>query len=98
MPGRRRTPAQAERMRQIVELRRRRVPVSEIAAQLGITPGRVSQIYSDALRELPAASVAEHRAEETALADDAVRALLGIAGSDKASPRTRVEAWSSIRS
>jgi predicted transcriptional regulator len=97
MPGRRRTADSAERARLIVDLRRRRVPLSEIADQLGITPARVSQIYTQTLREIPAQSVAEHRAEEVQLADDAAAALMVIARDDGISPRTRVEAWNSLR-
>jgi hypothetical protein len=97
MPGRRRTAEQAERIRQIIELRRQRVPVHEIAERFGVTPGRISQLYGQALREIPAASVEMHRAEEIALADDATRALLQLAGDDDVTPRTRIEAWTSAR-
>lgn len=97
MPGRRRTIEQADRIKRIVELRRQRVPVHEIADMLGVTPGRISQLYSQALRDIPAPAVAEHRAEEIALADDATRSLLLLAGDRDVSPRTRIEAWSSAR-
>lgn len=97
MPGRRRTLEQAERVKLIVELRRKRVPIQEIADMLGVTPGRISQLYSQALRDIPAPAVAEHRAEEIALSDDATRALLVLAADRDVSPRTRIEAWTSAR-
>ena len=87
----------AERMAEIVRLRRARVPQAEIARQLGISQQRVSQLYQRALREIPAGNLAEYRAEELDLIDTATRGLLRLAHDPAVSPRTRVEAWSVLR-
>lgn len=92
-----RRPETAERMAEIVRLRRARVPQSAIAEQLGISQQRVSQLYQRALREIPAGNVAEYRAEELDLIDAATRGLLRLAHDPVVSPRTRVEAWSVLR-
>ena len=60
----RRTPESAERMRQIVAMRRARMTQDAIAQKLGISQQRVSQLYRRALAEVPAADVEQHRAEE----------------------------------
>lgn len=92
------TPAQAERMAEVVELRRRRLTQADIARRLGVTQQRVSQIYSQALTLVVAQQVDEHRAEELTLIDDAIADLLPIARDPEAtSQRTRVEAWTAIR-
>jgi hypothetical protein len=94
--GRQRTQESRERAAAIVELRRQRVAVIDIAAQFSISPSRVSQIYMQTLREIPAMAVAELRAEDAVLIDDAINDLLEIAR-DHTRPRTAVEAWTSIR-
>ena len=97
MPARiRRTPAAAERLADVVALRRQRLTQADIARQLGISQQRVSQLYAQALAEVPAAQVAEHRAEELMLIDDAIADLLPIAR-DHTRPRSAVEAWNAIR-
>ncbi|MGH3408116.1 MAG: sigma factor-like helix-turn-helix DNA-binding protein [Streptosporangiaceae bacterium] len=93
----RRTPEQAERLRQIVQMRRAHFGQDQIAAKLGISQQRVSQLYKQALTEVPAQDIEEHRAEELILIDDAIRNLLRIAMDLSTSPRTRVEAWNAIR-
>lgn|ERR1035437_3947658 len=92
----RRTPAAAERLADVVALRRQRLTQADIARQLGISQQRVSQLYAQALAEVPAAQVAEHRAEELMLIDDAIADLLPIAR-DHTRPRSAVEAWNAIR-
>ena len=87
----------AERRARVIEMRRNRMPFDEIGAALGISKQGAWNIYQTALREIPAASIALHRAEETALADEAIRDLLLIARDHRKSPRTSVEAWNSIR-
>lgn len=97
MPARRQlTPAQAERLAEVVSLRRQRLTQDEIARRLGISQQRVSQLYSQALAAFPAQQVDEHRAEELLLIDDAISDLLPVAR-DHDRPRTAVEAWSAIR-
>ena len=95
--GRRLTPESAERMTEIVALRRQRMTQDAIARKLGISQQRVSQLYQRALAEIPAYQVDEHRAEELLLIDDAISALLVIARDYDTSARTAVEAWTSIR-
>jgi len=89
-------PESAERMAQIVAMRRQRMTQDAIARKLGISQQRVSQLYSQALAMIPAQQVDEHRIEELTLIDDAIADLLDMAH-DHDRPRTAVEAWNSIR-
>lgn len=91
------TPAQVERLAQIVALRRQRVTQDEIARRLGISQPRVSQLYSKALAMIASPHVEECRAEELALVEDALSDLLRVVRSEGISARTRVEAWNSAR-
>lgn len=95
-PGDNRPIDAAERRTQVVALRRRRLTFAEIGTEMGFTAQRAHQLYTEALKEIPAHEVEQHRAEELALIDDAVKELLVIAG-NRAQPRTAVEAWNSIR-
>ncbi len=81
----------------VLQLRRRRIPIDDIAKHLGVTRQRAWEIYREALAATPVTQHAENLAEEIALADDAVRDLLAIARSHDRSARTSVEAWNSIR-
>jgi hypothetical protein len=93
VPGRR---AQAREVRtRVVALRRDRLTFDQIGAALGVTKQRAYQLYREVLAEIPAAEVAEHRAEELLLIDDAIADLLPIAR-DHVRPRTSVEAWRAI--
>lgn len=87
---------QAERLAQVVALRRRRLTQDEIARRMGISQQRVSQLYRQALAEIPASQIEEHRAEELMLIDDAIADLMPIAR-DHDRPRSAVEAWNAIR-
>ena len=103
MPGRstKGSPARvdaAERRAQVAQMRRARLPFAEIGRRIGVSEQRAWQIYQEAIAAIPAAAVNQHRAEELVLVDDATRALLGIAADKSVTPRTRVEAWNSIRS
>ncbi len=91
------TPETAERMQRIMDMRRARIPFAKIAVDLGISRQRAGQLYQRALREIPAGSVAEYRAEELDLIDTASRSLMRIAADPATSPRTKVEAWSVLR-
>lgn len=86
----------AEQRARVVELRRKRLTFAAIGAECGFTAQRAHQIYSDALREIPALDVQLHREEELTLIDDAISNLWPIATNAK-QPRTAVEAWNSIR-
>lgn len=70
--------------------------MAEIGKRMGISRQRAQQLYAQALAEIPAAQVEEHRVEELMLIDDAISDLLGLAR-DHDRPRTAVEAWNSIR-
>lgn len=63
----------------------------------GMSRRRARQIYDEALNEVTATQVTEHRHEEGELVDLAVRGLLRIAEDPDVSPSTRVESWSGIR-
>jgi hypothetical protein len=92
-----RTVEAAERTARIVELRRQRLTWREIADVVGVTMKRCQVLYRQSLAEIPAHHVDEHRAEELLLVDDATADLMLIARDVKVSPRTRIEAWSTIR-
>jgi hypothetical protein len=96
IPTNQRTAEQAERRAQVVGLRRQRLSMAEIGKRMGISRQRAQQLYAQALAEIPAAQVEEHRAEELMLIDDAISDLLDLAR-DHDRPRTAVEAWNSIR-
>lgn len=97
MPARiRRGPAQAARLAEVVTLRRQRLTQADIAVRLGISQQRVSQLYAQALAEIPAAQLHEHRAEELTLIDDAIADLMPIAR-DHGQARPAIEAWNAIR-
>jgi hypothetical protein len=68
----------AELRARIVELRRRRLTFREIAAAVGRSPSTVHEHYEAVLKEIPAASVAAHRAEMLDQLDEAERAVLGV--------------------
>lgn len=87
----------AARDARIVELRRHRLSWNEIAEAVGAPTHVVRRRYSLSLARVPAQSVDEHRAEELVLYDDAVADLMIIARDPAVSARTRVEAWSAIR-
>lgn len=86
----------AERRKQVVAYRRRRMTFAEIGEAMGFSAQRAHKLYTEALAEVPASEVNEHRTEELTLIDDAVADLLLIA-QDHRQPRTAVEAWNSIR-
>lgn len=87
----------AETRTRVVQLRRLRLSFEEIGAQLGLSRQMAWKHYQRALADLPAPHLAEHRAEELTLVDDAIRRLMAIAADQAVSPRTRVEAWTAIR-
>lgn len=99
------TPAGAERRARIVKMRNARMKWREIGEREGIHPSMAARIYREALAEIPAAAIDEHRAEELELIDTAINRLMAIAlnaevydsGSLVVTPRTKVEAWTSIR-
>lgn len=88
----------AEKRARVVQMRRARLSFAEIGRREGVTEQRAWQIYQAALKAIPTPAVNEHRAEELILVDDALRALMTITTDKTISPRTRVEAWNSIRS
>ena len=88
--------ATAERRANVVEMRREKMTWDEIGKALGVSMQRAHQIYLDALRDIPAKQVDQHRAEAAELAATAIDDLLLIAREHN-QPRTSVEAWSSVR-
>ncbi len=86
----------AERRAQVVALRRRRATFEQIGRALGISKERAWKLYQEALAQIPAPHVEEHRAEELMLIDDAISDLLKIARNHER-PVSAVEAWNSIR-
>lgn len=95
--ARRLTPEGAARRARIVQMRRAKLSWREIGDREGISSTMASRIYREALAEVPAHQIDEHRAEELEFYDLAVNRLLTIAMNTAESGRTRVEAWNSIR-
>lgn len=91
-------PVAAARRASIVRMRAERRTFADIGARLGISAQQAHRLYEDQLQREPVQALAEHRAEELALIDAAVRDLLGIATDRTQSARSRIEAWSVIRS
>lgn len=88
----------AEKKARIVELRRQRINWTDIGKAMGLSVPRCRTLYDQALAEIPAQHVDEHRAEELMLVDDATADLMIIAKDENVTPRSRIEAWSIIRS
>lgn len=88
----------AEREAYIVAQRAARVPFRLIAAELGVSLARVSQVHKRAIDRVPVEAVGAMRAQESELCDRAISNLLEIAENERVSPRTRCEAWGQIRS
>jgi len=86
-----------QRTARIVELRRQRMTWAEIAKAVHVDERKCRVDYNRALAEIPAQHVDEHRAEELMLVDDATADLMIIARDEDVLPRTRIEAWSTIR-
>jgi hypothetical protein len=79
----------------IIEQRTKRVPFADIGANLNISPQRVHQIFQAARDRIPAARLADLRAEESELIDRAIAGLLVIAETAK-SDHAKVNAWLAI--
>jgi hypothetical protein len=98
----------AQRLAEVVRLRRGRMSFDEIGKRLDVDRSVASRMYQEALTHHPLTElqVDEHRVEQLELTDLAVRDLMKIAADSRVdkngralvSPRTRVEAWSAIRS
>lgn len=67
-----------ERDAEIMRLRREGVLVADIADRFGISIPRVCQIYSRALKELPAADIEEHRREQGERLDGLMAEAFGV--------------------
>lgn len=100
MPARIAPAEKAARQARVVQMRRARATWDQISMAVGVSGPQCHRIYQEALAKNPltAIQVDEHRLEETELIDAASRSLLGIALDRTVSPRTRVEAWNSVRS
>lgn len=78
----------AFRKARIVEMRKKRIPMTECAAEFGISVQYAYKIYREAISEYPSQMVEEYRREELDLTDTAVRGLLDIANG-KSEERTK---------
>lgn len=98
------------RASEVVRMRREKMTYEDIGNALNppLSPSTVCGIYKEALANHPLTQIQidEHRLEETEFIDVALRNLLKIATSEQldhngrpmVSTRTRVEAWTSMRS
>lgn len=68
----------AEKMRQVVDLRRQRWTYQRIADELGHSKQWVAELYERAVAEIPAGSVHLHRAEMLDQLDEAEAAVLEV--------------------
>lgn len=87
----------ADREALIVERRADSVPFRAIAHEVGLSVTRVHEIYREACDRIPSAAVHTVRVQSADLADRAIMDLLKIAENPQISPRTRAEAWNSLR-
>ena len=81
----------------IIERRASRVSFQKIGDEIGLSAPRVHEIFQEVQNRIPAQRIGDLRAEESDLADRAIANLLEIAENTNVSPRTRAEAWNSIR-
>ena len=95
--SKRSNPEVAEKRATVMELRNRGWTFDQIGNQLGVSAKRAHTIYQEALDEYPVPHIDEHRQRQMALMNAAVRELLEIARDPETSPRTRVEAWNSLK-
>lgn len=68
----------AEKLAEVVELRRQRLTFEEIGERLGCTRQWAHRLYKRALAEIPAPAVDAHRTEMLDQLDEAERAVLAV--------------------
>ena len=91
------TMSDAQREALIVQRRADSVPFRVIAEEVGLSHAHVHNIYKAACAKVPSEAVHTLRVQSTELADRAIADLLTIAENEQVSPRTRTEAWTSIK-
>lgn len=97
--------ALSKRNAHVIQMRRDNHQWADIAAEVGLTPSRCHQIFSQYQNDLPASAVASWRDEELDLLARGIRRLLNIAEDDRRddhgkliiSAHSRVEALKEIR-
>lgn len=82
---------------QIIELHARHLPWRAIAEQVGVSHTQCQRIFRAARDRVPAERISDLRTDHHELAYRAIHDLLQIAENPQVSPRTRAEAWNSIR-
>jgi AraC-like DNA-binding protein len=87
----------AEREALIIELHAQSLPWRAIAEQVGVSHTQCQRIFQDARDRLPAERLSDLRTTHHELAQRAIHDLLKIAENPQVSPRTRAEAWNSLR-
>jgi DNA-binding CsgD family transcriptional regulator len=95
--GGKRMAAAIEREATVIQMVAEHMTHTEIARRMGVSRQRVEQIWKRGIERLPIANLNEHRTNQLQLIMTAIRELLVIARNPAVSPRTRVEAWSTIR-
>lgn len=68
----------ARQAAEVMRLRRRGQTFEAIGEQLGVTRQRAHQIYTRALKEIPAQEVTEYRAEQAERLDEMLRAAYAV--------------------
>ena len=69
----------AERRERVMEMRRRSMTFASIGKELGVSAPRAYQIFQEALKEVPAAQVREHRTEQIELIETEIAGLMEAA-------------------
>jgi hypothetical protein len=95
--GKQLTMSDAEREAFVVTRRADSIPFRQIAEEVGLSHGQVHNIFKAACAKVPSEAVHTLRVQSSELADRAIADLLTIAENVQVSPRTRAEAWTSIR-
>jgi hypothetical protein len=86
----------AQQRTRIVQLRTQNLAWAEIAAEVGLSMSRAHALYQDALTRMPIASIDEHRAQDGAVIEKAIAALMTIATDAKSGLRHRIDSWLAI--
>lgn len=87
----------AEREALIIELHAQHLTWRQIAERVGLSHSRCFTIFRAARERMPADRLSDLRTDHHELAYRAIHDLLQIAENPQVSPRTRAEAWNSIR-
>lgn len=87
----------AERAAAIIRARTANVSFDEIGRQWQISGARACQVYQEALVEIPALALDEHRREMLGTIELGTRQLIGIGMDLTVEAQVRINAWTAVR-